>query len=398
MSGRSCDIAIAGGGLAGGLIALALARHRPDMTFRLIEAGPQLGGNHRWSWFASDLSAAGADLVQPFRSTRWDHGNEVVFPGHRRQLATPYCSIGSTDFAAALHRELPQGTIMTARTIAALDARGVTLADGERVDAHKVIDARGFVPSPHVQGGWQVFMGRHLSTHQPHGLTRPTIMDASVEQLGGYRFVYVLPLGAHELFVEDTYYQDTPQLDRGPLSARIDAYCHSHGWEGDITGFETGVLPVITGGDPAAYLRAVGTPGVALAGGRGLFVHPLTSYTLPFAVETALAIAADADLPGDQLAAKLAARSRAHWQAMGFYRLLGTMLFGAAAPTRRAGIFERFYRLPQPLIERFYTGRSTMADKARVLVGKPPVPVHRAVAALVTKRPALTSPAESTPT
>jgi lycopene beta-cyclase len=395
MTPRSCDIAIAGGGLAGGLIALALARQRPDMTFRLIEAGPELGGNHRWSWFASDLSPAASDLLAPVRGTRWDHGNAVVFPGHSRQLATTYCSIGSADFAAALHRELPQGTIMTGRTIAALDARGVTLADGERVDAHKVIDARGFVPSVHVQGGWQVFMGRHLSTHQPHGLTRPIIMDASVEQLGGYRFVYVLPLGAHELFVEDTYYQDTPQLDRGALSARIDAYCRQHGWDGDILGFETGVLPVITGGDPAAYLNQVGTPGVALAGARGLFTHPLTSYTLPFAVETALAVAADADLPGDQLAAKLAARSRAHWRRTGFYRLLGDMLFGAAEPARRVAIFERFYRLPQPLIERFYTARSTWSDKARVLVGKPPVPIHRAAKALITHRPPLTPQAES---
>ncbi|MEO5706745.1 MAG: lycopene beta-cyclase CrtY [Alteraurantiacibacter sp.] len=397
MTGRDCDIAIAGGGLAGGLIALALARQRPDMTVRLIEAGAELGGNHRWSWFASDLSSEGQALLHPIRTTRWEHGNEVIFPGHRRQLATTYCSIGSADFAAALRRELPQGTIMTGRTIATLDARGVTLAGGTRIDAHKVIDARGFAPSLHVQGGWQVFMGRHLSTQLPHGLTRPIIMDASVDQLGGYRFVYVLPLGAHELFVEDTYYQDRPQLDRAALSGRIDAYCRQHGWDGTILGFETGVLPVITGGDPARYLAQVGTRGVALAGARGLFVHPLTSYTLPFAVETALAVAADADLSGDQLAAKLAARSRAHWRRTGFYRLLGNMLFGGARPDQRVRIFERFYRLPQPLIERFYTARSTFTDKARVLIGKPPVPLHKALAALVSNRPPLILPAESTP-
>ena len=35
MTGRTCDIAIVGGGLSGGLIALALARHRPDVTIRL---------------------------------------------------------------------------------------------------------------------------------------------------------------------------------------------------------------------------------------------------------------------------------------------------------------------------------------------------------------------------
>ncbi|HSG56996.1 MAG TPA: lycopene beta-cyclase CrtY [Paracoccaceae bacterium] len=389
MTGQTCDMAIAGGGLAGGLIALAMARARPDMTVRLIEAGPVLGGNHRWSLFASDLTDQGRALLSPIRQTSWAGGNDVIFPRHRRRLATPYCSIGSTDFAQSLERELPQGTIMTGSMIAALDAGGVSLADGTRIDAHRVIDARGFVPTPHLTGGWQVFMGRHLRTPAPHGLERPIIMDASVEQLGGYRFVYVLPLGASELFVEDTYYQDTPDLDHATLAQRIDTYCHAAGWNGAVLGEETGVLPVITGGDPAAYLAAIRTPGVALAGARGLFSHPLTSYTLPFAVQTALAIAADASLPAADLCAKMEARSRAHWDATGFYRLLGNMLFGAAEPDRRVGIFERFYRLNEPLIERFYAGRSTLADKARILVGRPPVPIGRALHALASSRPTL---------
>jgi lycopene beta-cyclase len=395
MRGRDCDIAIAGGGLAGGLIALALARHRPELSVRLVEGGAAAGGNHRWSWFASDVSPDAAELLAPIRKTEWASGNEVRFPGHRRHLKAPYASIASPDFAAALERELAPGTVLVNRPITSLDAGGLSLANGERITARAVIDARGFAPSPHLHGGWQVFMGRHLSTDRPHGVTHPLIMDATVGQLGGYRFVYVLPLGAHDLLVEDTYYQDTPLLDRAALSGRIDAYCRARGWEGTIRGFETGVLPVITGGDPARHLAAAATPGVALAGARGLFTHPLTSYTLPLAAEVALAVARDADLPGDQLAARLAAMSHSHWRATGFYRLLGTMLFGAAGPHRRVAIFERFYRLPEALVERFYAGKSTLADKVRVLVGKPPVPVHKALVAFTSRRPPLTLSPES---
>ena len=54
-----------------------------------------------------------------------------------------------------------------------------------------------------------------------HEVTRPVIMDARVEQLGGYRFVYVLPLGEHEIFIEDTYYQDEPTLDVPVLEAML---------------------------------------------------------------------------------------------------------------------------------------------------------------------------------
>ncbi|GGD44863.1 lycopene beta-cyclase CrtY [Erythrobacter arachoides] len=398
MSEHGCDIAIVGGGLSGGLIALALARHRPDLVVRLIEAGPQAGGNHRWSWFASDLSADGEALLKGFRKAHWDAGYDVRFPGRERTLQTPYRSLSSSDFAAALQRDLAPGTVLTGQEVSALAADGVTLRDGSRINARTVIDARGFATTGHLTGGWQVFMGRHVRTPEPHGIDRPVIMDATVDQVapsgngGAYRFVYVLPLGAHEVFVEDTYYADSPMLDRSALSGRIDQYLRAHGLEGEILGFETGVLPVITGGDFAGFQRAQAVAGVAVVGARGGFVHPLTSYTLPFAVETALAVAREADLPGELLAARLEALSRRHWSRTAFYRLLGRMLFGAARPQERYRIFARFYGLGAPLIERFYAARSTLADKLRVLSGRPPVPIMRALAALATTPPRLLAP------
>lgn len=387
MNGRTIDIAIAGGGLAGGLIALALTRARPDLRIVLVEAGETIGGNHRWSWFATDLDPEGALLLDQLRLTRWD-GYAVRFPGHSRELATPYRSLASADLDAGLRRLLPEGTIRCNRAIQSLDARGIDLADGERIGARCVIDCRGIDAAPgpihHLRGGWQVFMGRRLRTAKPHRVERPVIMDAAVDQHGAYRFVYVLPLGVDELFVEDTYYCDTPALDRAALSGRIDRYCAAHGWLGEPLDHETGVLPVVTGGDFAAFQAAHRTPGVAVTGVRGGFMHPLTSYTLPFAVETALAIAREADLPGEQLAAMIETRAREHWRRTAFYRRLGRMLLGAGAPEDRYKVFERFYRLPERLIERFYAGRSTSADRVRVLCGRPPVPVLGALRALAT--------------
>ena len=381
MNARRIDIAIVGGGLAGGLIALALRQARPDLVVHLYEAGPVLGGNHRWSCFDSDLTPAGQALLAPFRKVCWQ-GYDVRFPAHCRTLGGQYNSLASSDFDAALRRELGQDTIRTGMAVAALDGGGITLADGTQISARAVIDCREEAPGGHLRGGWQVFMGRHFRTDRPHGLTRPVVMDADVTQHGAYRFVYTLPLAVDELFVEDTYYADSPLLDRSALSGRIDRYCEEMGWSGTILHGETGVLPVITGGDFAAWQANGAAEGVARAGAGGGFVHPLTSYTLPFAVETALLIAAEAELPGTQLAAVLAARARAHWGRMRFYRMLGKMLFGAATPDQRFRIFERFYRLPQPLIERFYAGQSTLGDRIRILSGKPPVSIMRAMSAL----------------
>ena len=389
MSGRDCDMAIVGGGLAGGLIALALAEARPELSLRLIEAGPAPAGNHRWSWFASDLSPAGEALMSRFRTARWDEGYEVRFPGHARHLPTPYRSLASADFAEGLSRSLPAGTILTRSPAAAFDAAGVTLASGERIAARAIVDCRGFAPTPHLSGGWQVFLGRHLRTEAPHGVEWPVIMDATVEQAGGYRFVYVLPLGERELFLEDTYYQDRPVLDRGALSRCLDGYAEHHGWRGETLASEAGVLPVVSGGDFADWQAGQRIEGVARAGAGAGFLHPLTSYTLPFAVETALAVARAPDLSGPSLAALLEQRAQAHWHATRFYRRLASMLFGAGPPRSRWRVFDRFYRLPAPLIERFYAARSTRADRLRILCGRPPVSPLRAVRALAGTLPPL---------
>lgn len=382
-------MAIVGGGLAGGLIALALHRERPEFRISLIESGKNLGGNHRWSWFESDLSNAGKALIGAVRQTGWDKGYDVRFPQYARTLKTGYRSMSSVDFHAALSRLLPESALCLGRAATGVDARGVDLDDGKRINARTVIDCRSFSPSRHLRGGWQVFLGRHMRLPDAHGLERPAIMDADLDQRAphgngsAYRFVYVLPLSAHDIFVEDTYYADDPLIDRSAISARIDAYARKRGWaDSTIIGHESGILPVLTGGSFSAYQDEVRIPGVVIAGARGGFTHPLTSYTLPVAVENALTIAAEADLTGMQLSAMMEARARSHWRRMRFYRLLARLLFLAAQPDRRVEVFQRFYRLSESLIERFYAGRSTGIDRARILCGKPPVSIPRAIAAI----------------
>lgn len=377
------DVAIVGGGLAGGLIALALSERRPELRVRLFEQGETFGGNHRWSWFETDLDDSAKVLLAPFRKAAWP-AYMVGFSNYDRALQTPYRSMASHDFDRALRRELPEDVVCTGAKVISLESNRVMLADQTGIPARAVIDCRAAEPSKHLTGGWQVFMGRHLRTIEPHGIELPFIMDATVDQLGGFRFVYVLPLSANDIFVEDTYYQDTPELDRVALSSRLDVYCHAQGWDYGIVGHETGVLPVVTGGDIGAFrMEQSEHNGIVLAGARGGFAHPLTSYTLPYAAAVALCIADNADLPGDQLAALVDREAREHWRKTKFYRLLGRMLFQAARPEERVRIFERFYKLPPALIERFYAGRSTLADKARILIGKPPVPVSRAIPALL---------------
>lgn len=386
------DVIIVGGGLAGGLIALALHRHAPACRFAVIEAGRTLGGHHRWSWFETDIPAAERGLMAGFALNGWDEGYDITFPRLGRTLPTAYRSLASAEFHAKLIAELPPERVMLGTKVAALDAGGVTLTDGTRMAAKRVIDCRSFKPSKHLAGGWQVFLGQHFKCEKPHGLTRPVIMDASVDQIApygngeAYRFVYVLPLSADEVFIEDTYYADQPKMDAETLKGRIAEYAHRNGWKGEVIDQEAGILPVISGGNFTAALAEVAIPGVALAGARGGFSHPLTSYTLPFAASNALAIAKmiaeRPALSGEELAAFCRRRSRRHWRATAYYRLLSRMLFEAAEPGKRVVVFEHFYALKGNLVERFYAGRSTWPDRLRILTGKPPVAIPRAIRAL----------------
>jgi lycopene beta-cyclase len=390
--GEPLDVVIVGGGLAGGLIALALHRHAPDCRFLVIEAGRSFGGHHRWSWFETDIRPKARGLMAGFAVNGWDEGYDITFPGLGRTLPTSYRSLASAEFHRALIAELPAERVMLETRVATLDAGGVTLADGTRLDARRVIDCRPFKPSKALSGGWQVFLGQHFRCEEPHGLTRPVIMDASVDQLAphgngaAYRFVYVLPLSPTEVFVEDTYYADQPKMDAEVLKGRVAEYARRRGWKGEVIDQEAGILPVISAGDCDAALAEVAIPGVALAGARGGFSHPLTSYTLPFAVDNALAIAQliarRPALTGEELSAFCRACAKRHWRATAYYRLLSRMLFEAAEPHKRVVVFEHFYALQGGLVERFYAGRSTWPDRLRILSGKPPVAILRAIRAL----------------
>jgi lycopene beta-cyclase len=378
-----CDVAIVGGGLSGGLIALALRARRPDLDVRIVDAAPTLGGDHVWSFFGSDVADADRWLVAPLVVHAWQ-GYRVAFPHLSRRIDATYYSLTSERLDAVVRAALPADAVMTGRAVRAASATSVDLADGDRIAAKGVIDCRGPGDLSLLELGWQKFVGHELALAAPHGADGPTVMDATVAQIDGYRFVYCLPFADDRMFVEDTYYSDTPALDRTEIGGRIAGYAAARGWRVDaVVREEAGVLPITLGGDFDAYWRSSGTA-IAKAGMRAGLFQPATGYSLPDAVRMAVRIAGEADLSGAALAETTHAHARAAWKRGGFYRMLNAMMFRAGDPAERWRIIERFYRLDPMLITRFYAGRSSLRDKARILTGKPPVPVARAIHVLRT--------------
>ncbi|RYF81210.1 MAG: lycopene cyclase [Comamonadaceae bacterium] len=374
-SAKDADLILVGGGLANALIAWRLRERRPDLRVTVLEQGDTLGGNHTWSFHGTDVSAAQLQWLEPLIGHRWP-GHEVRFPKRQRTLRTPYFSIVSRQLHEVLAPAVSQGLRLNT-SVCEVKATSVRLHDGRRLHAGAVIDGRGPRMDPHLDLGFQTFVGWELRTRQPHGMRLPVLMDAQVPQEGGYRFMYVLPLADDVLLVEDTCYSDDASVDHACSRDRIRHYVRAQGWQMQaLLREEHGVLPILLGGDVEALWSDSAAP--ARSGLAAALFHPTTGYSLPEAVSLAWMLAELPDLRAPALHAAVRAHAQARWRAGAFFRLLNRMLFRAAGPAQRRVVMERFYGLNTGLIERFYAGRPSWVDCARILSGRPPVPLGAA--------------------
>jgi lycopene beta-cyclase len=207
----------------------------------LLEQDERLGGRHTWSFHAADLTPEQYTWVAPLVAHSWPR-QEVRFPAYTRRLESGYFSITSESLRAVVEEAVGRG-VRTGVRVAGLDATGVVLGDGTRVAAGAVVDGRGDPGRGHLELGFQKFLGRTLALEAPHGLEGPVLMDATVPQTDGFRFLYTLPFGERRLLVEDTRYSDTPGFDRDALRGAIEAYASSRDWR--VAGVEG------EGGEPA---------------------------------------------------------------------------------------------------------------------------------------------------
>lgn len=375
------QVILVGAGLANGLIALRLRQQHPQCRILLIEAAGQPAGNHTWSFHGSDVSREQLAFLQPLISYQWA-GYQVRFPERQRSLPGDYFSLESSRLAAILQQTFTDH-LLTNSEVVTIEAQQVRLADGRHYQADWVIDGRGYQAHPAMHIGFQSFVGQVWQLRQPHGLTQPIIMDATVDQQGGYRFVYTLPLSERQLLIEDTHYLDNSVLDCEQARNNIADYAQRQGWQLDhLLREEQGALPITLMGDHRAWLdhRPLACSGLR----AGLF-HATTGYSLPQALDLADTLASLA-LNTSATALHLCIQQFSHrlWRNQRFFRMLNRMLFLAGPAEKRWRVMQRFYGLSRPLIARFYAGKLTVFDKLRILSGKPPVPVGAALKAVLT--------------
>ena len=359
----SKKIVILGGGLWGGLLAYFFHLRQPHLEVELYERDERLGGDHTWSFHTSDVDAELWPFIKPLVSHSWD-SQAVFFPKLTRELSLGYHSILSGDFDRKLRELLPKAQILL----------GQAREPEDFGDDCVVFDTRN-LKGISVPVGFQNFVGLDVELEAPHGLTRPVIMDAKVEQIDSFRFVYYLPWSATRVLVEDTRYTLQREIAVEEWKEEVLRIIAGKSWRvKSIERVEVGSLPI-----PFEPMRSDFEERANRISLRAIF-QDVTGYSIADALRVADVLSRESS--GEYARALNNYLAGQKWRRR-FYRLLNRLMFKAAPASERYRMLQHFYRLPQPLIERFYAGQTRGWDVMRVFLGKPPVSVWRALRVLI---------------
>jgi len=362
------DVIIVGGGLQGGLIALAFRHFQPHLRILLIEKQKVVGGNHTWSFHAEDIPTQAIPIVEPLICTRWN-GYHVQFPGFSRRVESPYYCILSAQFHQVVSKALSNSghVLMLGTGVKSLQEESVLTEDNMIYQSNLVLDARGSASLSKNKGGFQKFVGWEIEPDTEWPENEPLLMDATVPQQDGFRFIYTLPFSKRRILIEDTVFSDTPSWNKEEFRNNIRAWLSRHNRSSyRILREESGILPMPWAGE----LPQVVQSSPIKVGSAGNWYHPATGYSFPLAIRVALALAQGPLAESARRVSKLASQISSRYR---FSQFLNFLLFQWIAPEDRWQVFRRLYRaLPAHRLARFYALNFNLFDSIRMIVGQPP--------------------------
>jgi lycopene beta-cyclase len=363
--GRRDGILIAGGGLAGSLAALAMARHRPDVPILIVEERETFGGGAHRNFADAELGQDGAELVGPLAIDRWP-GFYVAFAGFSRKLKAEWSGFGPDDIHRAMIQALQPKQYRLGTKVVAVREDALVLDGGETIKAEGAIDARGPTNMSTLDLLYEVRLERDYRFGAPHLVDRPVLIDATVDQGAGLRFFQCVPLSEERLLIADICISERAQPDE-QAPARLAAYVKARGWERPRASRErTDSRPLPLGGDFSAFWRLGGARAAKL-GLRGGFVHPVTGRTIADDAAMALLLARQRDFSGNALHDLFEAEAKQLWKKREFPRsVIGAI--AEAPPEDRRAIVARLYRLDPGVIQRLQVDRLGLFDRRRIQI------------------------------
>lgn len=370
------DVIIVGGGLSGCLLFYFLKKRFPHFTIAIFEK-KRLCGNHTWSLHSGDVPLSLEKEFNDLVSIGWA-SYEVHFPEYSRHLSSGYASIFSSDLAKKVTAAQASADMICEHASVEIINPTTVQAEQTTWTARWVVDCTGWKA---LTGplGYQKFVGLELEFSSPHRLKHPILKDVRLSQTDGYRFMYSLPFSETTLLLEDTYYSNSPELNRQQCEEQIHKYAHKYfPGEFKVVRREEGCLPLCLSEQMSFQSKSL------RLGAASLFYHPVTGYSIPQTLQM-LEQLLEGFAKGDSAIEMMVGQTKFYQQkarAFSFLLMLNRMLFLAAAPEKRYIVLQRFYKLPEDLIHRFFRGEMSVIDQARTLIGRPPVSIFKALKAI----------------
>lgn len=384
------DLVVLGAGCAGLSLGVDLVAAGMTGSVLLVDSRVDYADDRTWCFWSVE-------------ETPFDHLARAAWPtwtvrsgdgvAASSAPATPYRYLAANDFyrdALATLAESSRFGLLADTVVLGIESTGadglvtVVTTSGTAV-AREVVDSRGLRPDAaeidraRESSTWlqQEFVGLHVRAHRP--VFDPgscMLMDFDVDQSGGLRFVYVLPLSATEALVEDVSMATTVPT-RGQHRDDLDDYLERRyglgGGDYDVLSAERGNIPMTSHPfrrHPNPHVTTLGT----LAGAT----RPSTGYTF-------LTIQRSSRRLAQRLAARFA-EGGAQVEAGA-----GAQEPGLTEPDSRCGpldaIFLRFLadfpedaprvfhllfsRVPAEALVRFLSERGSLVDHVRLVFALP---------------------------
>jgi lycopene beta-cyclase len=379
------DAVIAGGGLSGLSLAarLAAGTWRERRVLVVDDAG-RMPTAQSWAGWSARPGLLDAAVSRTYRQVLVHAGGAsrvVPLGGYRYQL------VHRRDLERVVLDRLrgcPGFTVLDGRVERVGDGTGAAevVVDGRVVRASWAFDSVTPVPAAGEPDARLAFTGWRVRCDRPvFAPDTPTLFDFRTPQVGGARFVYVLPDDRHSALVELTEFvprhacPPEPAQRAGALRDYLDDVLDAGGYE--TTHTESAVLPLRV----RPPVRRTGR--VLAIGAHGGLVKASTGYAYQRIQRDSAAIAASLARHGHPFAG---ARPRRR------YRLLDAVLLEVL--DRDPGQLERafarlFFANPAERVLRFLDEETRVPDELRLVASLPPGPYLRALPPLALRRAGL---------
>lgn len=382
MSSLDADVLIAGAGLSGLSLAVALLDAGLPESARVVLVDPRdalRGEDRTWCYFETTSTSRARHAFEPAIAHRWsrwrvrDNGTEVIRSG----AGIAYCHIpGPSLYAHALARleaAGPRVRLVLGASVTSLDDRGGHVeAQTSRgvLRARLAMDSRPPLLAPTAPSGvksgpvrlLQHFRGRVVHAATPaFDADTATLMDFDVTRAHGIHFAYVLPFDARTALVESTFFTEQ-LLPESTYERAIDSWLSERlpGHAFDTRAHEHGVIPMTTepfDAWPSPRVVRIGTAGGHAKPSTGYAFLAVQRFVRAFAPRVVNALRTDTHAePPPVRSARTAA--------------LDTIFLSYLRrhPERAPHTFHRlFERVPAPVLVRFLSDTGSLADDLRVI-------------------------------